>query len=255
MSVKKAIYLILFLFLFFLGVFYSVPFYYVKTKKIDFSIIVLSSIAYKETKNATTQEEKAISIYNYIRKNIQQPGYSKVYYSNVLGQSCKYLIARKAYCDNQCNELLEIAYYANLYGRLVFLHGQDSISKHSVCELQVNRKFVMLDPYYGIILRNRNNNIIGIKEILENKALIPDSIFTEKTPKKNYIRLFAVRFPYKVIKYNKPHKTNQEMNLISNYKYWYAIFGEANRKHLFAYYYKLNRVVKEDQRRINLLFQ
>lgn len=255
MSIRKALYLFILLLLFFLGSFYFIPFYYVQTKKIDFSIIVLNSIANKVTKTATTQEEKAISIYNYIRKHIHKPGYSEIYYSNILGQSCKYLIARRAYCDNQCNELLEIAYYANMYGRLVFLFGQESESKHTVCELKVNNKFVLLDPYYGILVRNHENKLIGLKEITINQSIFLNSIFPKTFTQKKYMQLFGLKFPYKIIKNNQPHKTKEEISLISIYKYWYAIFGETHRKHLFAYYYKVNRVNKEDQRRINLLFQ
>jgi hypothetical protein len=251
--IKKLLLFLVFLLLP-IAAFYYLPYSYVRFKKIDFSNIVLYSLASFETQNSTNEQDKAISIYTCIRNNIKQPDNSSIYYSNVLGQSCKYLIARKAYCDNQCNELLELANHINIYGRLVFLYGEDSISKHAVCELKINNKYVMFDPFYGILLRNRSNQLIGLKEITKSQAVFKDSNFDNSIETNNYKRLFHLKYPYKIVKYNQPFKTREEKRMMKIYKYWYAFFGETHRKSLFSYYYKINHVQKMDQIRINKLF-
>jgi hypothetical protein len=252
-NLKKSLVVFIFL-LVFTSIFYYLPYYIVSNKKIDFSNIVLSSIAYKETQNKTKELDKAISIYSYIHKHIKKPENSKIYYTNILGQSCKYLLAQKAYCDNQCNELLEIAYHANIYGRLLFLFGKDSISKHAVCELKVDNKFIMFDPYFGIVLQNNSKILLGIKEICAGNVIFPNTFFRNKIEKYKYQCLYKMKYPYVIVKNNQLFKTAEEKRMISIYKFWYSVFGESNRKRLFTYYYKINKVIKEDQRRINQLF-
>jgi len=111
--------------------------------------------------------------------------------------------SRMGSCDQQAWLLIELARAYGISGRLVFLYGADSVSKHSVAELYINKHWQMYDPYYGIVLSNNEGVIQGLKELTRQPGLlktgrrviltghgVPDEVA--------YAGLFESKYPYQV---------------------------------------------------------
>lgn len=255
MRLKKSI-LFVFLLLVINIIFYSIPFLFVRFKKLDFAYTVLHSLAKKETSTSNSDEEKVIKLYTYITKNIQKPSKTNNNYNLTLGESGKHLLAGQGYCDEQCNTLLSLANTLNFKGRLIFLYGNDSISHHSVCEIKIDQQYCMFDPFYGITIRDHSGKLVNVKAITANANLIKQLLpKNTRVTMNEYNALFTNNHPYKIAKYNQIIQLTNEKRIHSFYVLWYSIFGETHRKRLFSYYYTINHISYKEQQRVNKLFQ
>ena len=246
--------LLLFCTFIFLGVFfYCLPFLFIRLKKLDFPYTVLYSIAKQKTKSTRNSEEQIIQLYDFIRNTIKVSTTTTTK-NLLLGESGKHLVSKQGYCDEQCNTLLTLVNTINHKGRLIFLYGKDSISHHSVCEVEIDGHYCMFDPFYGVTIRNHRGKLLGVHEIIKNSNLVRSLPFNSSISTIKYQALYAKKFPYKITKYNQIIQLPTEQKIHGIYKIWYAIFGEINRKHLFNYYYKINQISKQDQLVVNQLF-
>lgn len=245
---------ILFIVIIFLGgFFYSLPYLFIRFKKLDFPYTVLYSIAKQRTKSLLNSEDQVFKLYEFIRATIKDSTATTTK-NLLLGESGKHLISKQGYCDEQCNTLLSLVNTVNYKGRLIFLYGKDSISHHSVSEVEIDGHYCMFDPFYGVIIRNQRGKLLGITEIIKNSNLIRLLPFNSGISAGKYQALYAKNFPYKIAKYNQIIQLPTEQKIHGIYKIWYTLFGEMNRKLLFNYYYKVNRITKKDQILVNQLF-
>ena len=254
MRVKKNI-LFIFILLFIGITFYSIPFILVRFKKLDFAYTVLYSIAKKESYKANSQEEKVVKLYNYIQKHLKKPLKSTSNDIKILGESGKHLLTGHGYCDEQCNTLLSLVSTLNIKGRLIFLYGNDSISHHSVCEIMIDDRYCMFDPFYGITIRDHTGKLVNVKAITANVNLIKQLPKNTGISKNEYQALYTNKHAYKIAKYNQIIQLPTEKRIHSFYTLWYSVFGESNRKRLFAYYYTINHLRYKDQQSVNRLFE
>ena len=90
---------------------------------------------------------KIIKCFEYVANNIEAPGH----FIQTKGLNPKQII-EKGYgsCDQQSNLLITILEKGGFPGKLVFLFDNDSISLHSVCEIKIGDRSIMLDPFYKV---------------------------------------------------------------------------------------------------------
>ncbi len=254
MKFKKSIFFSILL-LIIIITFYSIPFLFVRFKKLDFAYTVLYSIAKKESDEVNSQEEKVLKLYNYIQKHLKKPSKSTSNNIRILGESGKHLVSGQGYCDEQCNTFLSLLNTLNIKGRLIFLYGNDSISHHSVCEIMIDNHYCMFDPFYGITIRDNAGKLANVKVITANVNLIKQIPKNTGISKNEYLDLYTNKHAFKIAKYNQIIQLPTERRIHSFYTLWYSVFGESNRKRLFSYYYTINHVHFKEQQSVNKLFQ
>jgi hypothetical protein len=101
------------------------------------------------------------------------------------------------WCDQQANVMITLAGLGGIDGNLLFLYGYDSISHHSVCELEVDGRFLLFDPFYRASFRTKRGERAGLNDLLAGDhdpapitGAVPDDyfrLFEETYPAKRYL--------------------------------------------------------------------
>lgn len=202
-------------------------------------------IVEKTTQKAENDSAKAMLLYHFVRTTVLKPDTNELTADKNPFETLRY---GKGSCDQQANLLITLAGICGLKGQLVFLFGNDSVSRHSVCELQIGGDYVMFDTFYGQVLETPDKRIAGIDDIQKNNFIKPEKSIA---PPAHYFQLFDKVNPYRVFMNNeiKPHK----LLLRKTVAIWYSLFnGKVLKTYLQGYFY-CDKTNKTEQQRINFL--
>jgi len=130
--------------------------------------LVYKVIADKVTKNATSDNEKVLRLFNYIHYHIYTPMRSRP--SDV--HQLHHLVRNAAWCDSQAGTLVALARKINLKGGWVALHGYEEVSHHSTSVLYIDGKYRMLDPYMGYVFMTNDNDIATLEDIRTSRNML-----------------------------------------------------------------------------------
>ena len=158
---------------------------------------------------------KIIKCFEYVANNIEAPGH----FIQTKGLNPKQII-EKGYgsCDQQSNLLITILEKGGFPGRLVFLFDNDSISLHSVCEIKISDRSIMLDPFYRVFFYNKNRKMASLGDISSGNIITQP----KSSVPKNYLELFNKEYPEKTFRINRTktiHKTFNKIIFYVNYIY------------------------------------
>ena len=104
------------------------------------------------------------------------------------------------WCDQQAHAMITLASLGDIPGNLLFLYGYDSISHHAVCEMEVDGRMLLYDPYHQATFRGRDGAQAGLNDLL---AGVHDTLpMTGQVPP-GYFRLFEDAYPAR------PHLSNR----------------------------------------------
>jgi hypothetical protein len=153
---------------------------------------------------------KIIKCFEYVANNIAAPGH----FIQTKGLNPKQII-EKGYgsCDQQSNLLITILEKGGLPGRLVFLFDNDSISVHSVCEVKIGYRRIMLDPFYNVLFYNKNQKMASLSDISSGNIINQP----KSSVPKNYLELFNKEYPEKTFRINRTKKIHKTFNKIFFY--------------------------------------
>ena len=136
------------------------------------------------------------------------------------------------FCDQQANLLITLAGIGGIKGNLVFLYGYDSVSHHSVCELELNDKFRMFDPFYKMFFLTNSNTLASFNDIQNGKIKFPQN--SSLLPRE-YFKLFEKQYPKKIFMTNNISTSKKVMRKITSI--WYSIFGGVLLKpYIYSYF-------------------
>ena len=153
---------------------------------------------------------KIIKCFEYVANNIEAPGH----FIQTKGLNPKQII-EKGYgsCDQQSNLLITILEKGGFPGKLVFLFDNDSISLHSVCEVKIVDRSIMLDPFYNVLFYNKNQKMASLSDISSGNILIRSKYSVPK----NYLELFNNEYPERIFRINRTKKIHKTFNKIIFY--------------------------------------
>ena len=153
---------------------------------------------------------KIIKCFDYVANNIEAPGH----FIQTKGLNPKQII-EKGYgsCDQQSNLLITILEKGGFPGKLVFLFDNDSISLHSVCEIQIGDRSIMLDPFYKVFFYNKNRKMASLSDISSGNIINQ----SKSSVPKNYLELFNKEYPEKIFRINRTKKIHKTFNKIIFY--------------------------------------
>ena len=150
---------------------------------------------------------KIIKCFEYVANNIEAPGH----FIQTKGLNPKQII-EKGYgsCDQQSNLLIILLEKGGFPGKLVFLFDNDSISLHSVCEIKIGDRNIMLDPFYKVFFYNKNRKMASLSDISIGNIINQ----SESSVPRNYLELFNKEYPKKIFRINRTKKIHQTFNKI-----------------------------------------
>ena len=153
---------------------------------------------------------KIIKCFEYVANNIEAPGH----FIQTKGLNPKQII-EKGYgsCDQQSNLLITILEKGGFPGKLVFLFDNDSISLHSVCEIKISDRSIMLDPFYRVFFYNKNRKMASLSDISSGNIINQ----SKSSVPKNYLELFNKEYPEKIFRINRTKKIHKTFNKIIFY--------------------------------------
>jgi len=216
---------------------YIFPFILVLKKKDDYQYNILREVNKNITSHCKTDLERANAIFNFTCKTFVTPSFSGKTVSN---SGYNLLITDSLWCDEQCTVLTTLAEFSFLKGRIIFLNGKYKISRHSVCELNIDHQYRMYDPFY---------------QLKSTKSV------EELTSKNNYSnlyyrQLFTQEFPHRYGSIKHTKYLNNEHIIHTMFNAWLDYFGHYALKPYLLLTYKINKVHVKDQIKINRwLFQ
>jgi len=135
--------------------------------------LVYKVIASHVTKQAKTESEKAISLFNYLHYHLHTP--IKMRTTDV--DQLHHLIRNVAWCDSQAGTLATLARKVGIDGAWVSLKGFDEVSHHSTAVLYIDGKYRMLDPWGGFLFLRQDGKIATLEDIQINHKLLKSSQF------------------------------------------------------------------------------
>lgn len=153
---------------------------------------------------------KIIKCFDYVANNIEAPGH----FIQTKGLNPKQIIEKGfGSCDQQSNLLITILEKGGFPGKLVFLFDNDSISLHSVCEIKTGDRSIMLDPFYKVVLYNKNRKMASLGDISSGNIITQP----KSSVPKNYLELFNKEYPKKTFRINRTKKIHKTFNKIFFY--------------------------------------
>ncbi len=162
---------------------------------------MFEQVAYKPlvdrlTQGCTTDSAKAINVYNFVANNCNQPqGNENPKYDNTYDV----LTHKTASCDQQVWLLMHLLQLEDIDARMVFLYGYDSISHHTVAEVNFNGHYVMLDPFYNLHVAENNNRMLSVEELTKmDLEEWPRFLGFENPQLVSYPCLYSKKYPYKI---------------------------------------------------------
>lgn len=141
--------------------------------------LVYKVMVTKLTQGFKSDKEKALKLFYYVQTHLNKP--DKVVIDK---HPLNDLIRGIGWCGQQANTLITLARKAHIKGRLLFLKGYEKVQQHSVCDLYINGKYRIFDPYYGFIFLTDEGDIATYDDIKNRSAEI-------KTEQLDAIKLFA----------------------------------------------------------------
>lgn len=224
---KKSLFVIFLCFIFF----YLLPFSSLILKKkyrtSFFRHITYTDLYRNTTSKATNDSLRVIQCFDFVCKNVSaQKKHEKVQDLSPLDV----FTSGVGFCDQQANLLITLVEKGGLEGNLIFLFGLDSVSRHSVCEIKIQDKYIMFDPFYHLFFFTKTNTLASIEDIQNRNIQNLENQYI----KCSYLNLFADKYPYKIYKRN---RTNGIYWIINKTLYfWQGFFGKwAIKPYLFLY--------------------
>lgn len=167
---------------------------------------MFEQLAYKPlidnlSKGAKTDSVKAIAVFEYVSNHCRQPeGNENPKYDNTYDV----LTHKTASCDQQVWLLMALLRVEDIDARMVFLYGYDSISHHTVAEVNFNGHYVMLDPFYNLYVAESNKRMLSVDELTKMELEEwPRFLGFENPQLVRYPWLYSKKYPYKIHSDNK----------------------------------------------------
>ena len=154
------------------------------------------------TANAPADSAKAMLLYNYVANTCRKPGPGQ---NPKYNQAYEVLQNKTASCDQQVWLLMGLLRVADIDAEMVFLYGNDSISRHTVAQVDINKEYIILDPFYNLYFKSElNRNAFAAISELEQRP----GIFNQyPTLPDGYAGLYSKKYSYKIHSTNKLHST------------------------------------------------
>lgn len=133
-------------------------------------ILLFREISGRVVQAKTTDSERVAALVAWTHENVR-PNYAA---SGDLVQGNFYDIARRGfgYCDQVAHVFLTLAHYAGYEGRMLQLRREDGRSRHSLAEVRVGDRWILVDPWLGVVLHDDSGHPVTITDLERRPKLL-----------------------------------------------------------------------------------
>lgn len=225
--------------------FYFLPFLFLFQGRDYTNHLLLNSIAQRKTEDSENDSLSSIQLFHFVMNYFKFP--DNQHYVKDVGVT-NILQYQFASCDQQANVLITLARFKDIDGRLLFLRGNDSISGHSVCELEIDGKYRIFDPFLKTVFFNKKNCLATFEEIqkkkIKNKTVKIPSQFD--LTEERYFHFFDKKYPAKLFKDNSEKLSKREKIERFLLSKWYSVFRQIGLKRYLKAYFRANQMPEKE---------
>lgn len=158
-------------------------------KQFMFEQVVYKPLVDSLTHGCKTDSAKAMNVYNFVANHCNQPqGSQNPKYDNTYDV----LTHKTASCDQQVWLLMHLLQLENIKTQMVFLYGYDSISHHTVAQVELAPgRYGMLDPFNKLIFIDGSGRHASIGDIMKGNVQAVGNIPPD------YLKLYETKYDFK----------------------------------------------------------
>jgi hypothetical protein len=119
--------------------------------------------AHRLVAETSTDSERLSALMTWTHENVR-PQYAAP--ERVVADTFVDIVRRgHGYCDQTAHVFATLAHFAGYDVRLLFLRRPDGVSPHTVAEVLVDDRWVIVDPWLGVLFRERSGRLAGRGEL------------------------------------------------------------------------------------------
>jgi tetratricopeptide (TPR) repeat protein len=128
------------------------------------------STALRLTSDKTTDREKVEALVAWTNQNVR-PQYAAP--TEVISDNF-YNIARRGfgYCDQVNHVFATLATFAGYQSRLLFLRDEDGVSPHTVAEVFLDGRWIVVDAWIGAVLHDEDGRLVSVADIQRRPRIL-----------------------------------------------------------------------------------
>jgi hypothetical protein len=134
-------------------------------------VMFFRSTASRLVAQASTDSERLSALMAWAHENVR-PQYAAP--ARVVSDTFVDIVRRGyGYCDQSAHVFATLAHFAGYDVRLLFLRRADGVSPHTVAEVRAGDRWVVVDPWLGVLFREPSGRLAGRAE-LGTSAELPE---------------------------------------------------------------------------------
>lgn len=134
----------------------------------------LMTVSDSVIENCNTWEDKVLALQEYAHKSLKPEG--DVWEVN--GMSVEERLEKGVgWCNHQVDLFMQLARHQNIKTRMLFLLTKDMHqSPHTIGEAWDGERWVIIDPAWNLILRNRRGNLATRQDIADDFSILKEGV-------------------------------------------------------------------------------
>lgn len=134
--------------------------------------VLFRKTAARLTAAPATDRERLTALMEWVHENVR-PQYAAPI--RLVPDSALDIVRRgHGYCDQSAHVFATLAHFAGYDVRLLFLRAADGVSPHTVAEVRAGDRWVLVDPWLGVIVVDHAGRLAGTAELGTTAALPRD---------------------------------------------------------------------------------
>lgn len=133
-------------------------------------LALLDRVQRRITAGAPSDRERLDALMRWSHENVvpQSAGPDRIIPDDFLS------IVRRGhgYCDQSAHVLAVLARLAGYDARLLFLRAPDSTSPHTVAEVRVDSRWILIDPWLGLVLTDDSGRLQGVEHLRSQPEIL-----------------------------------------------------------------------------------
>jgi len=156
---------------------------YFMINKRNYNFILAGYISGKLTGREEGFDKKIAILRNYVHDNVHPVNGEQSRPDTSFSEK---MTSGIGWCDQKARVFIQLAKYAGIKTRLLYLIKEDGVSPHSIAEAWNGSKWVIVDPAFNLDLRNKEGGMASMHDIEKDITILVDNprvrLFSKKNP-------------------------------------------------------------------------
>lgn len=132
--------------------------------------LFLRKVSARLVRGKASDEERIAALLVWTHENVR-PGYAA---PDRVERDGVYDIVRRGFgsCDQSAHVFATLAHYAGYEVRLALLRKRNGVSPHTVAEMRLADRWIMVDPWLGVMLRDAGGKLLSVADFASRPELL-----------------------------------------------------------------------------------